>query len=112
MKRDRSRLTLEIESVRVERLQDISEEDAKAEGAEPSMYPERWSAYDPETDGYPEFFAEPDRAGLESIRYHPPRPMSTAREGFERLWNQINGDRASWESNPWAWVVGFKQVQP
>lgn len=83
MPRWASRLTLEVESVRVERLQDISEEDAKAEGVEPAPF---------------------CKAGRPNGMVHV--------EAFEHLWDRINVDRASWKSNPWIWVVSFKRVQP
>jgi hypothetical protein len=82
MPRWASRLTLEVKSVHVERLQDISEDDARAEGCEPVGWID-------ETD-----------VG-----------MSSYREGFTRLWNRINGAGA-WEANPWVWVIEFERVKP
>ena len=80
MPRWASRITLEIVSVRVERLHEISEEDAKAEGVE---------HYKPEhTVGLP--------------------PCSAHRYAFEDLWRSINGHE-SWSANPWVWVVEFKR---
>lgn len=77
-----SRLLLRVESIRVERLQDISEEDARAEGVDWS-HPPREAAYD-----------------------------RHARDAFHRLWESINGERpgCSWEENPWVWVVTFSRV--
>lgn len=83
MPRWASRLTLEVVSVRVERLQDISEADAQAEGVTLS------TAHSP--DGSPAHY-------------------ETHRERFARLWDSINGDRALWASNPWVWVVEFKRL--
>lgn len=82
MPRWASRITLEVKSVRVERLQDISEDDAGAEGCEQVGWID-------ETD-----------VG-----------MSSYREGFARLWNRINGSGA-WEANPWVWVLSFERVKP
>lgn len=82
MPRWASRLTLEVTSVRVERLQDITEDDARAEGAA----------------------AEPSEALADS-----PVGLS-AREAFADLWSSINGSE-SWASNPWVWVVNFKRVE-
>jgi hypothetical protein len=82
-----SRITLEITGVRVERLQGISEVDAKAEGI-------RW------TD------AGPLHAHLDGGFNFP-----TARDAYERLWGDINGP-GSWDANPWVWVVEFKRVVP
>lgn len=116
MPRWASRLTLEVTDVRVQRLQEISEEDAAAEGVQSVVY-ESWTAYDPETEGYPSFGAEPDaemiaRRRLENVRHHGPRIISTAKEQFRLLWASINGERqgCAWESNPWVWAITFKRL--
>lgn len=36
----------------------------------------------------------------------------THRDAYAALWDRINGKRAPWASNPWVWVVEFRQVQP
>lgn len=82
MPRWASRLTLEVVSVRVERLQDITEEDAKAEGAEP--------------------IPDPSAPGYEGTHVY--------RDGFRLLWEFING-AGSWQANPWVWRVEFKRVE-
>jgi hypothetical protein len=86
MPRWASRINLEITDIRVERVQDISEEDARDEGMEclPDFKP---------TTMYP--------------------PYSTV---FKKLWDSINGKpRAdgidiSWEANPFVWCVTFKRI--
>ncbi len=78
-----SRITLAVTAVRVERLQEISEADAIAEGVL-------------RTGG---------RAQLQPNHFRP------ARELFSELWDSINEDRAPWASNPWVWVVEFKRVE-
>jgi hypothetical protein len=80
MPRWASRLTLEVVSVRVERLHAITEDDAKAEGAE-----------------LVEPFLDLDAP-------------ATYRDGFAALWTRINHERAPWLSNPWVWVVEFRRV--
>ena len=75
-----SRITLEIVSLRVERLHGISEADAMAEGAEPYRLP-----------------VNPAREALRHV------------DGFHHLWNSINGP-GSWDANPYVWVVEFKRV--
>lgn len=84
MPRNLSRIDLEIVAVRVERLKDISQSDAIAEGA-PPIHPsiDRVSA----GYGYPDF----------------------SRSWFAQLWEHINGP-GSWEANHWVWVVEFKRV--
>lgn len=84
-----SRITLEVVGVRVERLQEITEDDARAEGVNPS------DAHIVIKDG--------DRQ---------PDMERTHRGAFACLWDGINGDRASWASNPWVWRVEFRVVQP
>ncbi len=88
-----SRITLEIDSVRVERLHAMSDEDALAEGIRQVG----------EHDGAPIYWFEPvteAKCGMGS-------PL----EAFANLWREINGD-ASWNSNPWVCVVEFKRVTP
>lgn len=77
-----SRIQLEIEDVRVERLQDISEADAKAEGVSGEK--------------------EAADAGLDW--YDKPR------RAFRFLWQRING-AGSWEENPLVWVITFKRLE-
>lgn len=36
--------------------------------------------------------------------------IASARERFARLWDEINGKRAPWASNPWVWVVSFRKI--
>lgn len=84
MPRWASRILLEITSVRVERLQDINEEDAIAEGIRKTC------------DGA--FHVEDDLCRA-----------PTAKECYARLWESINGP-GSWDANPWVWVVEFKRV--
>lgn len=87
MPRCASRITLEIVDVRVERLQDISREDALAEGVE---------------DGF---------AG----QYFPGYlDMSAPVANFRRLWDSINAAKpgCSWSDSPWAWVIEFRRVKP
>lgn len=93
MPRAASRLSLEVTSVRVERLQNISEEDALAEGIR--------------EDGEP--WASEYGWGVADRRVWA---ANTARQRFEYAWDRINGDRAAWASNPWVWCVGFKRVEP
>ncbi|HFT7982104.1 TPA: hypothetical protein ACU9Z7_001360 [Pseudomonas aeruginosa] len=92
MPRWASRILLEITAVRVERLQDISEEQAEAEGTQ-GCVPYCQSPYD--SDGAPAC----DCMNL------------TYKESFQALWSSING-AASWDANPWVWVVEFKRVTP
>ena len=68
MPRWASRIALEVTGVRVERLQDISEEDAKAE----------------------------------DVAY---------RCDYKVVWDEINGKKYPWSSNPWVWRIEFKREE-
>lgn len=95
MPRWASRITLEITGVRVERVQEISEADAVAEGVERVVVGDGWRRYDSSS--------AIELAGLV--------PCETARASYRSLWEQINGP-GSWEANPWVWVIKFKRVTP
>jgi hypothetical protein len=82
MPRRASRILLEVLSVRTERLQDISEADAMAEGIHQSA----------------------ERA-VENLDYPGHSPQETYRELFE----SING-AGSWDANPWVWVIEFRRI--
>jgi hypothetical protein len=97
MPRWASRITLEITAVRVERLQAISESDARAEGVD-------WVAPDPYGEVWDDEREDPSQVGYSSAG------ASFARDNFRRLWGKINGKSHSWESNPWVWVVEFRKA--
>ena len=81
-------IKLEITDVRVERLQDISEDDAIDEGADMPLL-------------------SPEDGGLSETRRR-------IREiAFPVLWNSIyNTDPVKgWDANPWVWVIEFKRVE-
>lgn len=89
-----SRIDLEITDVRVERLQDISEEDARAEG----ITAHRKGGW----------HCEQPPAGIEGTNHFG---FATVRDAFGALWESING-AGSWAANPWLWVVEFRRVRP
>lgn len=92
MRREYSRILLEVVSVRVERLQDISEADAKAEGIEPHEVRQ---------------FAIYGMSAAERAAVY----RDAAVGPYRGLWQQING-ADSWDANPWVWVVEFKRLIP
>ncbi|EHU00526.1 phage-related protein [Pantoea stewartii subsp. stewartii DC283] len=85
MPRWASRITLEITGVRVERLQDISQEDAHSEGLE--------------LTGWRPTYNDPDSGG----------EVMTPYDNFAELWESIYGEE-SWQANPWVWVIDFKRL--
>ena len=93
MPRTASRITLEIMAVGVERLQDITEEDAHKEGID--MYkPSQWDV--------------PFMAEVRSLQYKNGKDDSLAVAKFAHLWNAINSKKYPWVSNPWVWVISFR----
>ncbi|CAH4127986.1 TPA: hypothetical protein MCW73_001479 [Klebsiella pneumoniae] len=88
MPRAASRILLEITNVRVERLNAISEEDARAEGI---------------IDGGCLNCGEPEPCGCAN-----PEPDAT--DAFAYLWQSIYGQE-NWNANPWVWVIEFKRVE-
>lgn len=78
MPKDFARIWLEITGVRLERIQDISEADALAEGARFEL------------------------ASIDSVRIGA---TASFLSGFRNIWESTGGD---WDANPWVWVVDFK----
>lgn len=91
-----SRITLEITGVRAERLQDISEEDAKAEGLKFHRLYNEWGGVEQHPDSRPSM---PQWRWYES-------PI----DAFKYLWGSING-ADSWDDNPWVWAIEFKKLE-
>ena len=80
MPRWASRITLTVTDVRVQRVQEISEADARAEGVHPFQAPE----------------------GNEVVAW-------TFKQSFARLWDSLNGKRpgCSWAESPWVAAISF-----
>lgn len=85
MPRAASRILLEVTAVRVERLHDITEEQAQAEGFE--------------VTGWTPSYSDPDNSGMHETM--------TPRDNFAETWGQIY---SNWDANQWVWVVEFKRV--
>lgn len=88
MPRWASRITLEITSVRVERLQEITANDVIEEGINPIA-----------------------RMGGIPMCKNKKGQYCTAREAFIDLWDTINGKTRPWLSDPWVWVIEFKRQE-
>lgn len=86
--KDFARIHLEITKIRVQRLQDISEQDAEAEGIR--IEPDGYFCWNYMTSNWGDF-------GF--------NPISS----FLSLWEYINGVK-SLDTNPWVWVIEFKRV--
>jgi hypothetical protein len=85
MPKEAARIWLQVTDVRVERLHDISDADAIAEGVEMIK-----------GGAFPYKHYGSSNAGC-----------SNAIASFESLWREINGDE-SWDTNPWVWAINFK----
>lgn len=90
MPRAACRIFLKVTNVRVERLQDISEEDAIAEGVE-SLTP---------NSPYPVY---------QDYRREKGQWVATAWASFQTLWQSINGEE-SWNNNPLVWCITFEKI--
>lgn len=99
MPRWASRITLEVTGVRVEGLQDITHEQAIAEGVHAidvgSGYQPRYSAIN---------------ASWADVVEQQADAYEDATMAFRDLWQSING-AGSWDANPWVWVVEFKRLE-
>lgn len=84
MPREVSRLTLEVVDVRVERIQDISEKDAIAEGIEAIGH------------------------GWKNYKKPNSPPWCTPTYSFKSLWDSVY---KTWEQNQWVWAIKFKRVE-
>lgn len=86
MPREAARIFLKVTNVRVERLHEITEDDARAEGVKPIR------------SALGQIYVQDDH----SIGY---------RLAFEELWNEINAKRGyGWDTNPWVWVIEFEKI--
>jgi hypothetical protein len=90
MPKDACRIYLRLTDVRIERLQDISEDDAKAEGLSFWQLDKR--------TGYKDYLAK-------DIRYFE-NPI----ESFKSLWQSIHGNQ-SWDNNPWVFAIEFERIE-
>lgn len=90
MPKEAARIWLKVTDVRVERLQDVTEDGAKAEGA----IDNRGFIHSPEN--------EYDR-------------IHTARDHFIKIWNSTikksDLDRYGWDANPWVWIIEFERCE-
>lgn len=89
MPRAASRITLEVQRLAVERLHDISEQDAIAEGIRRYRGPLRWVRF------------------MDAITGEPSH--ESAGGAYAALWRGINGAK-SWDDNPYVWSIHFRRL--
>jgi hypothetical protein len=95
MPRSVARLFLKVKNIRVERLQDISEEDAMAEGIR------GWTK-----DGSLYKYCVGEVGDNNNVWQDMPR---TAKEAFEKLWDSYYQFPKTWIANPWVWIIEFEK---
>lgn len=98
MPKEAARIWLKVTDVRVERLQDITEEQACMEGTDP------WDEACYENNGWHPTLSDPDSGGDPNMI-----------DGFHKLWNSTikksDLDRYGWNANPWVWVIEFDRCE-
>lgn len=95
MPRWASRITLEIMGVKIERVQDISGEDAIKEGIGAGFQMNAgWPDYQHIKNGVCEL------------------TQDTVRMSFASLWDSIYKPPYSWTDNPWVWAIEFRRIEP
>lgn len=98
MPKEAARIWLKVTDVRVERLQDITEEQACMEGTNP------WDEACYENNGWRPTLSDPDSGGEPNMV-----------DGFHKLWNSTikksDLDRYGWNANPWVWVIEFERCE-
>ena len=98
MPKEAARIWLKVTDVRVERLQDITEEQACMEGTDP------WDEVCYENNGWHPTFSDPDSGGDPNMV-----------DGFHKLWNSTikksDLDHYGWNANPWVWVIEFERCE-
>ena len=98
MPKKAARIWLKVTDVRVERLQEITEEQACMEGTDP------WDEACYENNGWHPTLSDPDSGGDPNMI-----------DGFHKLWNSTikksDLDYYGWSANPWVWVIEFERCK-
>lgn len=99
MPKDAARIWLQIDEISLERIQDISEEDARAEGVDVFLKEAENPYYE-----------------IDHVLYRGDEKINatlfsrTPRDVFRQLIININGYE-TWHNNPWVWVIKFKRIE-
>lgn len=115
MPKEAARIWLKVKDVRVERLQDITEEQAKAEGIREYSKDGKLWKYAVTDDWWISYHHKYRKFFVGSWWQDMPR---TAKEAFHHLWNSTLGRRDTpewhannWSGNPWVWVIEFERCE-
>lgn len=95
MSRAASRITLQITDIRVQRLHDITEADAIAEGLHTTT-----------PNGGPNKYYDNYHTG----RWMEPEFLNNPILSYRTLWEKINGP-GTWDANPWVWAITFQKIE-
>lgn len=95
MPKEAARIWLKVTDVRVERLQEITENGAKAEGISEEWARSWWKPTynDPDSGGYPQY--------RDTFAY----------EVWDSTIKKSDLDRYGWQANPWVWVIEFERCE-
>lgn len=118
MPREAARIFLRVTDVRVERLQDITDDGAIQEGIQYTDFGTYLPNWKMSIDGG-KTFHNPQKE-IHHPGYHvgnantPDQCYPTAKGAYHALWDSTikPADRAlyGWEANPWVWVIGFERI--
>ena len=112
MPKEAARIFLKVTRVRVERLQDITEEQALAEGIRGYSKDGKLYKYAVTDDWWIKFHEKHKKSFVGSWWQDMPR---TAKEAFSYLWNstikKADLNKYGWGSNPWVWTIEFERVE-
>jgi hypothetical protein len=112
-----ARLWLRVVGVRAERLQEITEADARAEGVK--QIPLHADCATADRERFPDGWIPKGTLLWEGYMPHRPAYRTTARDSFASLWDSINGHRGQpnstigygWNENPWVWRIEFERIE-
>lgn len=102
MPKNACRIWLDVTNIRVERLQYISEADARAEGIDD------FTGHLGIAPTYRNYMHHPKKSEAAQRAWEV--CADDAIHSFKTLWQSING-KESWDANPWVWVVEFKKIE-
>ena len=113
MPKEAARIWLKVTDVRVERLQEITEVQAQAEGIRGYSKDGNLYKYAVTDDWWIDFHNKHRKSFFGGTWWQDmPR---TAREAFSYLWNSTikksDLDRYGWDANPWVWVIEFERCE-
>lgn len=112
MPKEAARIWLKVKDVRVERLQEMTEEQAEAEGIRGYSKDGNLYKYAVTDDWWIDYHNKHRKSFVGTWWQDMPR---TAKDAFSYLWNSTikksDFDRYGWDANPWVWVIEFERCE-